>query len=73
MMSDKVGEKMSESSGKPSQGGAGQDNSERNAAEMPEKMNEFERQALAWLQGPAPARHGQQVRSRLGRAGVGML
>ena len=40
MMSEKAGEKMSASSDQPSQGGAGQDNSKRNAAQIPKKTTE---------------------------------
>lgn len=54
MMSDKVGEKMSESSDQPVQGGTGQNDSERNAAEMPGKMSQSGEKPSPGFKDPLP-------------------
>ena len=54
MVSDKIPEKMSESSDQPTQGGAGQDNSQRNAAEMPGKMSESSGKPSPGFKDPLP-------------------
>ncbi len=54
MTSEKMPEKMSESSDQPTQGGAGQRSSERNAAKMPEKMSESSDKPSPGFKDPLP-------------------
>lgn len=54
MMSDKVPDKMSESSDKPLQGGTGQDNSGKNAPKMPGKMSESSDKPSPGFKDPVP-------------------